>query len=850
MKTSTVNSITGLCKITGIVDWVKFPEKGGKITKLNIKFPNSGKNYSAQADFNCPVRKGDKIHGLAEFNGDVFYFKLPLFATLTVDREYVVKAIMNSLKIDHWEATIIYEKWKYHDKSESDVVNTISYLADGYRKTRSPYFSEQVSGLEEDDACKFLRYWYKNHNLRRLLLLGLTTKEINAYRDNSKKWRKTNEICHMYVNNPYTLASISIEKAIKTDETNLICTDRDPTINRDKRYLGEISRAIWNNMCEKSWTCTPKAEIAKTFPDITSLIISLKESYDVHEDMEHLYMGFPLFVEKDLAAYITEMRKCDKITYDTPVNEEITLKNGLKFPRKAAEVVDQVAISKRHKIKYGTPSDKKIPLKNISKFRRKPGEVVGQVAISKRDEITYDTPVNEEITLKNGSKYRRTPAEVDDNTSADQAKAIQGALDHKICIITGGAGTGKSTTLCKICDNLEHRCISYVVCSFTGKAVARIREMRPSMNAYTIHKLIAKAKIFSKTNNEEEIPSYQHVIIDEASMMTTQLWWELKKYYPDVRQWTLVGDVNQILPIKWGSAFSQIIKSQTIPTYYLTTNYRVYRDNGERDGIILNASSLINHVSKDPFEFTTTSNFVVESGYLSTVYEKIYFYYKKGIPAPDIVILCPYKKYLDEINKEFQEIYNPNERRVTDRRKCTWCFGDRVMLTKNDPKIEVYNGETGVIVGVNNLAVTVDFGGKRVHNFTLAPELQNLPDEDDNGDEDDDEDGKLRGTVLRLKLAYALTVNKSQGSEWDYIIYYIPKYNAHNLLNKNLHYTAITRAKKEVCCIAESISGFQKDAAIPAPYRHENLSLRLQQTLPKVLPYATEPNNSSPPNQE
>ena len=772
-----------LVQITGIVNSLTYP-KNGEATELRIKFPNKGEIYPASYNFYCPLRVGDTVQGQCRLHENKLYFVSPPFATPPVSKEHVVSLMAKHLKIGFAKAYKVYDKFAKRFDSispEAEVVADICKLAQLYVDEGKSECGHQFEGLEYEEACKFLKFWHKDRNLRRLYLLGLTNKDINACR------RTCQDIYDICVGdksnpdkpgNPYILPAIPIEKA---DE---ICRRCNIPINEDQRYLGIIVRLLWKNQHERGWTCTPSKQVAKMFPDLKNRIGPLKERYGVQAAMFSVYLDFPYKVETQMAEYVAKLRLSD--------------------------------------------------------------------------EITYDTPVDETLTLSDGSKYTRLSPLIKRELSVDQAKAVQGALDHKICIITGGAGTGKSTTLSVICQNLEHRGVNYAVCSFTGKAVARIREITGKNNPSTIHRLIMNPKNdqlnAKSTQFEKDIPpkTYEHIVIDEASMMTTALWWELKNAYPKVQQWTLVGDANQLPPIDWGSAFAELIKSETIPVYRLTTNYRVYTENGERDGIILNANQIINHDGEYPFEFTNTDNFSVLEGPIEHIYTFITSFQRANIPASSIVVICPYNKYLDKINKEFQRIYNANSPSVVDTRNDKWCVNDRVMMTVNDAEIGVFNGETGIITEVNGIKISVKFPNAGIHDFLLEPIIQrgnygvrqyvhqgDIADEAMAGDDEYD----MCRSVLKLKLGYALTVDKSQGSEWDFVIYYLPEFNTGGFLNKNRHYTAITRAKRAVWCIASNVRAFESSVTQSAPFRHENFARRLSERLPKVLPYSKEAEN-------
>lgn len=417
--------------------------------------------------------------------------------------------------------------------------------------------------------------------------------------------------------------------------------------------------------------------------------------------------------------------------------------------------------------------------------------------------------------------------------------------------------THNTTCITQIVHNLELRGVSYALCSFTGKAVARLREVTKKRNSSTMHRLISRAKKnqldLRPKQFEKDLPlhEYEHIVIDEASMVTSELLYDFLREYPKTKRLTLVGDANQLPPIGWGSMFQQLMKSETVPTYRLTTNYRVYVDKSQkdRDGVILNANAIISHDSQYPFAFVPTKNFSVIEGPIERVYDIVSACHAGGILPDQIVVITPFTRFLDILNKTFQQIYNMGARSIIDSRGTKWMIGDRVMLTSNDEEIGVFNGESGLICDITEKAILVDFRQSGCHEFLLEPSLDRVNveqgftkgyyrrgkrmEESLDGDEGDADER----TVQKLLHSFALTVDKSQGSEWDFVIVYIPEFNTGSFLNKNRIYTAITRTKRCCWCVVSDIALMEMAAVKIPPYRCENLARRLGSKLPKLLPY-------------
>lgn len=585
------------------------------------------------------------------------------------------------------------------------------------------------------------------------------------------------EIYQRCMTNPYTVPAIPLEKCDGIlDRLNKVPTDAD-------RFRGSVIRILWKNLNESGWTGTPTKFLARQFPGIKDHVEILKRDYGMVAEMETAYLKFPHQVETWIANWIIAKRREDVIQYDTPLDQKITLENGTVVERMSAHFTREL--------------------------------------------------------------------------SEDQQKAVQGALDHILCIITGAAGTGKTVCLGQVLHNLELRGIPYAVCSFTGKAVARIREVTKRRNPATIHRLISNARKNQldkrSTQFEKDAPllEYEHVIIDEASMVTTELLYDFLQVHPHIKKLTLVGDVNQLSPIGWGSLLQQMMKSETIPVYRLTTNYRVYTTDGERDGIILNANAIVTHDPVYPFEFSQTSNFSVVEGPIERVYDIIKGCFSGGVKADQLMVITPYNRSLDILNRTFQEIYNVGARSVTDSRGIKWMIGDRVMLTENDQDIGVYNGESGNIIDITTKAILVDFGQSGSHEFLLEPthegrvnynqgttqgkHYQGKPTTEVlDGDEGEFDDER---TVKRLIHSFAISVDKSQGSEADFIIFYIPEFNTGSFLNRNRIYTALTRGKRCVWSVVTDADAFNIAAVKNPTRRYENLDRRLSTVLPNLKPF-------------
>lgn len=413
--------------------------------------------------------------------------------------------------------------------------------------------------------------------------------------------------------------------------------------------------------------------------------------------------------------------------------------------------------------------------------------------------------------------------------------------------------THNTTCLAEIVRQLQIYNIEHLICSFTGKAVARIREVTKLRTPMTIHRAIMLAK------KEEDAFRYDFLVIDEASMVTVSLFYELMCAYPSLKQVVLIGDDNQLSPIGWGALFEQLIASRTIPLFRLSINHRVYQNNGASDGITYNAHRLISRKGSANFTFTETSNFAVLEGGIDLVYDIMKGCYAANITAQQVIVLTPYNEYIVPLNREIQNIFNSVENQSSENGKeatdvnpelkvvtsnakgvdqqlhvavdsagLSWRLHDKVMMTENSYNTGVYNGEMGIITAVAKEDITVDFGAAGAHHFLLQRAEKKWDDGKDKNHEPDQ-------TVALLTLGYAISIDKSQGSEWDFVVIYFPINRETSFLNCQRVFTAMTRAKRAVWIITSDREGLHRAAIRAPPRRHEHISTRLRQQLPCIV---------------
>ncbi len=415
--------------------------------------------------------------------------------------------------------------------------------------------------------------------------------------------------------------------------------------------------------------------------------------------------------------------------------------------------------------------------------------------------------------------------------------AIKFALTQNLSVITGSAGSGKTTIIKEMVCRLEAAKQQYKVVSFTGKAVARLRQVLGRRSPSTMHKLITKEDIQKKERNYKPAV-IQHLIIDEASMVTTDLFGQFVKSFPGNYRITLIGDANQLLPIGWGTLLKQLIKCRFVPEFELTEVHRVNRESG----ILRNAYRLINYEQPlvddedfEPFEFKATDDFQIFEGEEEALLEQMVKLFKQGeIPVSDFVIVTPYKALIRKINQICQQIYDQGELAIVDSVGNRWKIGDKVMMIKNNYDIDVMNGEEGLITDIlgDEAKILVNFANEKTVAFVTEFDTSLMK----MTDSEQDQDGAQLNAILEaeevlsvrtLMLSYCITCHKSQGSEWPFEIFYIPPGKIMSrFLDRNLVYTAITRAVKALVCLGDirslNVASVRKPMAT-----HDNLHLRL-----------------------
>jgi exodeoxyribonuclease V alpha subunit len=371
-----------------------------------------------------------------------------------------------------------------------------------------------------------------------------------------------------------------------------------------------------------------------------------------------------------------------------------------------------------------------------------------------------------------------------ENLSPEQQAAVRTALNQPVSVLTGGPGTGKTTCLKALIGLLEAQHKSYALASPTGRAAKRLSEAT-GHPASTIHRLLEPSPTLGFKRNAENPLEVDFLVVDEASMLDLLLTNHLLKALRPGTSLLLVGDVDQLPSVGAGDVLRDLIASGLVPVSRLTTIFRQAADSQ----IITNAHRInqgqFPEFSKDGgdfFLFSAEDAVQAADWVVDVVSERIP--QKFGFDAVrDIQVLTPVYRGpagVSMLNERLQEKLNPATPKKAERRLygITFRTGDKVMQTRNNYDKEVFNGDIGFIrsIDVTEQALTVDFEGHLVsYEWSEADELT---------------------------LAYVISVHKAQGSEFPVVV--LPVVTQHYMmLQRNLLYTAITRARK-LCVLTGS----------------------------------------------
>jgi exodeoxyribonuclease V alpha subunit len=368
-----------------------------------------------------------------------------------------------------------------------------------------------------------------------------------------------------------------------------------------------------------------------------------------------------------------------------------------------------------------------------------------------------------------------------------QKEAVEAALQHKVLIITGGPGTGKTTIVRFMLGLMRPRIPSIGLAAPTGRAAKRITETTGAA-ASTIHRLLEASNMGFQRDRENPLDQ-ELLILDETSMIDTTLMDHFLEAVPSASRLILVGDVDQLPSVGAGAVLLDLIESGTIPVVRLDHIFRQAADSfitvnahKVRRGEVPDFSRLI---QKDNAEKELLDFYFIKESNPEKIVEKILLMSTERIPQRfeldpmlEIQVLTPMHRGVTgslHLNRKLQEKMNPAGISL-EHREQLFRIGDKVMQQQNDYEKQVFNGDLGRIVNCDpkTKELHVQFEQEIVH--YKAKELD------------------------QLSLAYAITVHKSQGSEYAAVILPLTTHH-YMMLQRNLLYTAITRGKQLVVLI-------------------------------------------------
>ena len=390
-----------------------------------------------------------------------------------------------------------------------------------------------------------------------------------------------------------------------------------------------------------------------------------------------------------------------------------------------------------------------------------------------------------------------------------QKLAIKNAVNNGVAVITGGPGTGKTTTINAMIKMFEKLNLELLLAAPTGRAAKRITEAT-GYTAQTIHRLLelsgggideeGNRSAYTFVRNSNNPLEADVIIIDEMSMVDSSLFYSLLQAIMPGTRLVLVGDSNQLPSVGPGNVLKDIIRSGV---FSVTVLDKIFRQ-GENSDIITNAHLInagkqleINNKSRDFFYIPRQGSQDIIAELKHLILDSLPGFFQ--VDPMNIQVLTPMRKYelgVENLNKRLQEILNPSSRSIPEKEKNDVVFrkGDKVMQIKNNYKLEwkimdakdrfvkeegvgVFNGDVGFIKEIDEFdqKIVVEYDDGRLVDY-------------------------LYSQLDELEHAYAITIHKSQGSEYPVVI--IPIHSGPPMLmSRNLLYTAVTRAKKFVIIV-------------------------------------------------
>jgi exodeoxyribonuclease V alpha subunit len=397
----------------------------------------------------------------------------------------------------------------------------------------------------------------------------------------------------------------------------------------------------------------------------------------------------------------------------------------------------------------------------------------------------------EEVEIRQGFKF-----------TEEQIKAIHYAVEHNVLVVNGKAGTGKTSVIQGIVEVLKRveseLPLEYATCALSGKASQRIQEST-GLDAFTIHRILGYNPNLGWAFDEGNPLGQDIVILDEASMVNSNLFHYLIRAIKSGAKFIITGDTAQLEPIGVGNVLVDLLSSGVVPSVELTIVHRQAQKSGilscankVREGIKFLGNNDYGNDRLGELRDLYTYSYQNKEKVLKTVLQ-IASKYNGDIM--DFQILAPMKSRGElstaSLNKELQLIFNKDpewvdKRRKIERKNATFLEDDKVIINGNNYDKGVFNGTMGIIEYIDSTKqdgeIIINFEG--VGRITFTKEEMN-----------------------KIDLGYAISIHKSQGSQWRYVVMALD-YSSYVLLNRQLTYTGMTRAK-EVLFFAFELKALQ-----------------------------------------
>ncbi len=593
-----------------------------------------------------------------------------------------------------------------------------------------------------------------------------------------------------------TLGEKTLE-LIKENQANLLLVPGMTAKKASNIYLSVLAHSRIDDMLvtlrAKGFTMQEATKLAKIYQDKT--LVFLEENiyffkeYISFEKLDRIFLEThdPLDETRILECIIEAMERRSTSSGDTySYLEEI--KDALKTYFKILMLDEDLesALKVLEEKERIIKEDEKIFLIDYYQMETDIAHILGRKLTYPKKELQKFSSKLEELENLLGVKYNK-----------EQQEAIKSALENPISIISGGPGTGKTTivhAITKMFIELYHLSpidinSTIALVAPTGRAAKKLA-MSTHLPAMTIHRYLKWNKDTNDFGVNEDNKNYHKlIIVDETSMIDTYLFSSLLKGTLESAQIILVGDTFQLPSVGAGLILNDLVSSNLFAYTSLETIYR----QSENSYIPYLAKEIKEHQldssfkeKKDDYNFITCESKQIKE-LLKQIIEKSI---EKGLKVDDIQVLVPMYKGengIDNLNVVLQELFNPKtlEKKEISYFDVVYREQDKVLQLVNNPDCNVYNGDIGYITAIKEIEgkkgvdVFIDFDGNQV--VYAKEDLNNI------------------------KHAYAITIHKSQGSEFPHVILPVSK-NYYKMLYNKLIYTGVSRAKKSLVIIGEENS--------------------------------------------